>query len=297
VALQWTEAVAHQPAVYGHVRVAGTGVDALRAVNAAFEPNRVEGPGWVLTAAEVPAGTPLEVEVGSVEDRRVVDLLKSLPFACAEDCATRPGRRQPFELWLLADETLAASEPIEVETPPGAALLPLGLPERWRRVERRAEPLLAEAEGVAAETVPGRLYRVGPGSRPWHDRDYRILEVPAEVAGLPALRTSHERAKGDASLRLELLAPARVYAAFGPADPGDQWLDPQPGWQRLRAGGFRADVAEAGRDVWYRDFPEGPVELFRGERGNWLLLGPTRPTRWPGSTRKETSCSTGRSAS
>ena len=90
---------------------------------------------------------------------------------------------------------------------------------------------------------------------------------------MPAVRFSHERAKGDSSLSFRARVPVRVYAAFGPPRDTDQWLDPQPGWDLFRKDAFACDSEDVGTDVFRRDFPAGDTVLFPGQKGNWVLLG------------------------
>jgi hypothetical protein len=268
-ALQWTEDVPAEARVRVECRRDGALLEMGRSVNAARDPQGTIAPGWVLGDAWLTAPG----DVDCVVEAEASGLLDRLPFACDGGlCDVGPAAPQPFSLWLLGEEPLAPSEAIVVRRATGDPGLPLGLPTTWQRLRRSTLALGATATGVTGEPPPLYVYAAGPGARPWTDRDYRTLRVPAEVTGLRSIRFSHDRARTDASLRFRALEAVRVYVAFAEADPGDGWLDPQPGFTLLAERVVESDAYGRLHDAWYRDFPAGDVDLFPGLAGNWLLL-------------------------
>ena len=113
------------------------------------------------------------------------------------------------------------------------------------------------------------------GEQIYSDRSYAITKLPEELRGLPTITFPVVAAKADSSLRFRTNAPVRVFAAFGPKDFSEQWLDPQPDWQPYRKGCLDTTIVQIGEgmDIYCRDFDAGNVVLFEGKRGAYVLLG------------------------
>jgi len=117
------------------------------------------------------------------------------------------------------------------------------------------------------------------GSRTFLNRDYRMLEVPDELLGLPRYAFNG----GDGSrVRLRFRQPTVVFAAFDYNDSG-LWSFPDGrpadnfGWHLWRKDGYRgsSNPAKAGRDhrasIWFREFKPG--QELSGLPRWWLCLG------------------------
>ena len=153
------------------------------------------------------------------------------------------------------------------------------------RMDENADPLsavrqscggefsLAIAVKPTKEHVAARLLAIG--QRVYSDRDYVFRKIPKELLGLPRIRFPVEQAKTDSALRFQARVPVRVYVAFARRGFSAAWLDPQPGWQLYRAGALGSTIVQIGEgmDIYFRDFDAGPVRLFEGNRGAYVLLG------------------------
>jgi hypothetical protein len=73
----------------------------------------------------------------------------------------------------------------------------------------------------------GELFEVGPGQRTFTDREYKILDLAPELAGLQGIRFNHEDARmgRDAPLVLEFEQPSRVLVGYI-QNENRRWLQP-----------------------------------------------------------------------
>jgi len=155
----------------------------------------------------------------------------------------------------------------------GDAIVHLDVEENWRpavlEAGTRSLDIARPVAEKAMETVSGE------GVRLYTDRSFAITGLPQELAGMQTIPFSHARAKQDASLRFVAKVPGRAYVAFAPEGWSQQWLDPQPGWKLYREDALDTTIPEIGRDmdVFCRDFEAGPVTLFDGVQGNYVLVG------------------------
>jgi len=113
------------------------------------------------------------------------------------------------------------------------------------------------------------------GQPVYSDRDYVFRKVPDELLGLPRILFPVEKIKADSALRFQARVPVRVYVSFAKRGFSAHWLDPQPGWQLYRAAGLESTIVQIGKgmDIYSREFDAGPVRLFQGQRGAYVLLG------------------------
>lgn len=273
VGLQAAESAAHQQNISCEIRCGGELVETQRMVNANHRPTRGIRPGWVMTQGWLPGSGETQCEVRcdpQAVDRKQYESLPFEPVAQPGDSAAKP---KPFQLWLMTEEPLPTSEPIEVSRKPSGHRPPFGLPRYWQRLRRATHLLIQDPRGVPSGVSFGAVYTVKVGAKPYTDRNVLIRAIPKELAGLPSIRFSHTHAKTDSSLRFSAKHPIRVYIAFGPKRATDQWLDPQPGWEIYKEDAFECDNKDVGKHIFHRDFAAGKVVLFEKQRGNYVLLG------------------------
>ena len=147
---------------------------------------------------------------------------------------------------------------------------PLALPDR-KRSTLTVLPL--PQDFVEGETRQ-RVVRITCAGAPiFTDRKYTILTFPPELDGSPGIAFSANEVRRSARLTFTAKKPVRVFIAFGPRNPDDLWLDPQPGWKVFKEDSFTCTDRYVGKDVYYRDFPAGPVDLFAAEKGTYIVLG------------------------
>ena len=136
------------------------------------------------------------------------------------------------------------------------------------------EELVRQADGTNLLAGESRI-----GSTTFSNRDYRMLELPSELVGLP--RYLFDGGTGD-RVRLKFRQPAVVFAAFEYNTTG-MWsfADGQPpselGWQEWRENGYRgsSNSLMGGKphyaSIWYREFKPG--QELAGLPRWWLCLG------------------------
>ncbi|NOZ22007.1 MAG: hypothetical protein GXP25_13075 [Planctomycetes bacterium] len=179
---------------------------------------------------------------------------RDLPFS--------PSARMTDIMYCLLD--------VEIDCGPAEKAPPGELPGLWRGIKRDTIVLHSGSEAPRMPLLPFEIYTVQADSKLYTDRDYRIVSIPKEFIGKRSIRFSHVAAKNVATIRFYAKKPIRVFVAFG--DLG-QWLTPQPGWKIYKKNVFKAVGGRCTPDIYFKDFPEGEVTLFLGQKGNFAVVG------------------------
>lgn len=141
---------------------------------------------------------------------------------------------------------------------------------------KRLEPLIEQAEGTHMRIGESQIAR-----STFLNRDYRMLEVPEELAGLP--RYMFDGGAGD-KVRLKFRQPGVVFAAFEYNNSGSwSFEDGRPpnefGWHLWREDAYRgsSNPSQDGKPhrapIWFREFKAG--QELGGLPRWWLCLGIT----------------------
>jgi hypothetical protein len=246
------------------VRVGAKQLPVEKHVNCRAERGRSAGVGWCMFLAPLPTGRSIvNVEVVGPATKAGE---AEVPFTIAGNT------EQVCGCWVIVDERLAEGDDLVVRSDQLTPLLqpPLTRPDRKRSTLTVLPLPQGFLEGGGGQAVV-QITRIGAPI--FTDRKYTITTIPAELDGAPAIIFSATRARQTARLAFTAKKPVRVYIAFGPRNPEDLWLDPQPGWEVHRQNAFTCADRYVGKDVYYKDFPAGPVELFSAEKGTYVVLG------------------------
>lgn len=148
--------------------------------------------------------------------------------------------------------------------------------------DKQATARLATQLAESVEKADGAQLKIGEsrvGNRSFLNRDYRVLEFPDALAGLP--RYVFDGGAGD-QLRLKFCQAAVVFAAFQYNDSGlwsfDDGRPPKDfGWHLWRKDGYRGSSNSQRDDkphrasIWFREFKAG--QELSGLPRWWLCLG------------------------
>jgi len=233
-------------------------------VNCRAERGRSAGVGWCMFLAPLPKGRSIvNVEVTGPAARAGE---AEIPFTIAGNA------EQVCGCWVIVDQKLAQGADLVVRSD---QLKPRTLPPVTRPDRKRSTltvlPLPEDfVQGGGWQAVI-QITRVG--ATIFTDRKYTILTLPPELDGAPAIVFSASEARRCARLAFTAKKPVRVFVAFGPQNPDDLWLDPQPGWSLYKQSAFTCTDRYVGKDVYYKDFPAGPVDLFADQKGTYVCLG------------------------
>ncbi|CAK9048521.1 Cytochrome c [Durusdinium trenchii] len=159
---------------------------------------------------------------------------------------------------------------------------------RVQTVTYRIEPrrqFVARRFIHAVSTPSGRPYEMddrglAPGKRQYTDRDYRIVDVPIELQGLPFLRTANndDRSSGNRWLTMTSDDPVTLFV-------GVDARNPEPlAWMRVNASdgfqetGLEIVTTDATFRMYRKEFPAGEIVLGGNTnsptdsgRGNYLV--------------------------
>ena len=126
-----------------------------------------------------------------------------------------------------------------------------------------------------SENTRTERHESGPSGLTFLNRDYRMLELPEALEGLP--RFVFDGGSG-ANMTLSFRKPAVVFAVFDYNDTSAwSFPDRRPakdhGWHLWRANAYRGSSNEGRSGIWFREFKTG--QELSGLPAWWICLGVT----------------------